>query len=190
MVATHHKQPPQAQAAATRSWLQRWQRRLRQRWYVLSHPRLMHAAMQEALAAQIIASEATHHGQIALYIERELPGHYILADQSPRARAVVLFGKLGVWDTEYNNGVLIYLLEAEHAIEIVADRGVLACTHDADWAAIAEKLGELLHKGQVAQGLQLAIVEVSALLRQHFPRPTDAPATLGNEVPDLPSARY
>ena len=35
-----------------------------------------------------------------------------------------MFGKLRVWDTEHNNGVLIYLLLAEHAIEIVADRGL------------------------------------------------------------------
>lgn len=188
MVESSHKQPPQGQAQ--RSWLQRWQRRIGQRWYALSQPRLMHAAMQQELAAQIVASEAQHQGQIAVYIERELPGHYVLADQSARERAVVLFGKLGVWDTEFNNGVLIYLLEAEHAIEIVADRGVLACTHEADWAAIAEKLGELLQTGQVALGLQLAIAEVSALLRQHFPRAADAPAGLGNEVPDLPGARY
>ena len=36
-----------------------------------------------------------------------------------------MFGKLRVWDTEHNNGVLIYLLLAEHRIEIVADRGLI-----------------------------------------------------------------
>lgn len=186
MVESSHKQA--SQGRAQRTWLQRWQRRIGQRWYALTQPCLMQAAMQQELAAQIIASEAQHQGQIAVYVERELPGHYVLADQTARERAVVLFGKLGVWDTEFNNGVLIYLLEAEHAIEIVADRGVLACTHEADWAAIADKLGQLLQTGQVALGLQLAIAEVSALLRLHFPRAADAPAGLGNEVPDLPGA--
>lgn len=171
-----------------RHWIARVQRRLQQRWYVLRHPALMQPAMQDALATQIAASEAQHQGQIAVYVERELPAHYIHSDKSARERAVVLFGKLGVWDTAHNNGVLIYLLEAEHAIEIVADRGVLACTQAADWAAIAQQLGQLLQNGDAAKGLQLAIDAVSALLLQHFPRQSAACSGLGNEVPDLPVA--
>jgi hypothetical protein len=51
-------------------------------------------------------------------------GKHQSISQLTRQRAVTMFGKLRVWDTEHNNGVLIYVLLAEHAIEIVADRGV------------------------------------------------------------------
>ena len=57
--------------------------------------------------------------------------HYLWRGATARERAVTLFGKLRVWDTEHNNGVLIYLLLAEHAIEIVADRGHRAARVDA-----------------------------------------------------------
>jgi uncharacterized membrane protein len=41
-----------------------------------------------------------------------------------RERALELFAQLRIWDTEHNNGLLIYLLLADRAVEIVADRGI------------------------------------------------------------------
>ncbi len=90
----------------------------------------------EALArlhAQVAASEALHSGEIRLSIEAGLPWSYLRRDATPRDRAVTIFGKLRVWDTEHNNGVLIYLLLAEHAIEIVADRGLVRHVPQAQW---------------------------------------------------------
>ena len=82
---------------------------------------------KDALArieARVAASEKRHSGEIRVVVEAGLPFSYLRRGATPRERAVALFGKLGVWDTERNNGVLIYLLLAEHAIEIVADRGL------------------------------------------------------------------
>ncbi len=71
------------------------------------------------------ASEQRHTGEIRICVEAGLPLSYLWRDAPARASApVMLFGKLRVWDTEHNNGVLIYLLLADHAIEIVADRGI------------------------------------------------------------------
>ena len=85
--------------------------------------------MLQRLAQRVAASERRHSGEIRLCVEASLPASYLwrLNAQTPmrtltRQRAVTMFGKLRVWDTEHNNGVLIYLLLAEHAIEIVADR--------------------------------------------------------------------
>ena len=85
---------------------------------------------KDALArieARVAASEKRHSGEIRVVVEAGLPFSYLRRGATPRERAVALFGKLGVWDTERNNGVLIYLLLAERAIEIVADRGLNAC---------------------------------------------------------------
>ena len=81
------------------------------------------AAMQR-LADRVRRSEARHSGEIRISVEAGLPLSYLWQGLSARDRAITLFGKLRVWDTEANNGVLIYLLLAEHAIEIVADRGL------------------------------------------------------------------
>jgi uncharacterized membrane protein len=47
-----------------------------------------------------------------------------------------LFGEFRVWDTEHNNGVLIYLMFAKRRIEIVADRGIAHRVAQETWRAI------------------------------------------------------
>ena len=97
-------------------------------------------------------------------------------------RAISLFGELRVWDTEANNGVLIYLLLAEHAIEIIADRGLNAHVSQARWEVIIASLRESLRARQFEQGLEAAIDAVDGLLRLHFP--LAAGAANPNELPD------
>jgi uncharacterized membrane protein len=95
-----------------------------------------------------------------------------------------MFGKLRVWDTEHNNGVLVYLLLAEHAIEIVADRGLRTRVAAADWQRIAQRMAAAFREGRFEDGLAQAIDEVTALLVQHFPL---APGEANpNELPDEP----
>ena len=96
----------------------------------------------------------------------------------------MLFGKLRVWDTEHNNGVLIYLLLAEHAIEIVADRGIDAARRRRQWARMAQRMGAAFREGRFEDGLTQALEEVSALLVAHFPL-AEGQADR-NELPDAP----
>jgi hypothetical protein len=83
-------------------------------------------ATLDAIEAAIRASETTHGGEIRFAIENSLPSALIRRDMSGRERAIEIFSNLRVWDTEHNSGVLIYLLLADHDIEIVADRGIAA----------------------------------------------------------------
>ena len=109
------------------------------------------------------------------------------ASATPRDRAVALFGKLGVWDTERNNGVLIYLLLAERAIEIVADRGLNRLVPAAEWDEIAASMQSAFQAGDFEGGLLRAVDAVDALLVRHFAaRPGDVDV---NELPDAPLFR-
>ena len=99
-----------------------------------------------------------------------------------------MFGKLRVWDTEHNNGVLVYVLLAEHAIEIVADRGIDRRVDAAAWDAIAAQMKEPFRGGDFAAGLDRAIDAVDALLVRHFPR-ASGDAAYPNELPDAPVVR-
>jgi len=141
----------------------------------------------EALArieARVAASEQRHSGEIRVCIEPSLPTSYVLKRLKARDRAIMMFGKLRVWDTEHNNGVLIYLMLAEHAIEIVADRGLNRHVSVEQWRTIIDGMREAFRTSRFEDGLTAAIDAVDALLVRHFP------ATEGsvnpNELPNRP----
>jgi uncharacterized membrane protein len=105
---------------------------------------------------------------------------------SARQRAIALFAELGVWDTEANNGVLIYLLLADRQVEIVADRGFQACVSAAQWASICHEMEASFAGGEFEAGAQAGIERIHALLSEHFPaRATDL-AGNPNELPNRP----
>lgn len=149
--------------------------------------RMIGAAAMERIQARVAASEARHSGEIRVCVEAGLPLSYLRRQATPRERAVAMFGKLRVWDTENNNGVLIYLLLAEHAIEIVADRGLNRHVDATQWQEIAEAMRSAFREGQFEAGLNHAIDAVDAMLRQHFAL---APGEVNpNELPDTPFVR-
>ena len=144
--------------------------------------------MAKGLTARVRASERRHAGQVMVCIEGALSLSYAwrAGRQTPlsavmRQRAMAWFGRLRVWDTEHNNGVLIYLLLAERRIEIVADRGLMRHTSEAHWQAVLQALRHPLQQGDFESGLTQALEAVSALLVAHFPLTDSRP----NELPDL-----
>jgi uncharacterized membrane protein len=146
--------------------------------------RVLSDAGLKRLGERVHESEQQHSGEIRLCIEAALPFSYVWKRLSTRDRALMMFGKLRVWDTEHNNGVLVYLLYAEHSIEIVADRGLNALVGAAEWAAIVEAMREPLRAGRFEDGLNIAIDAVGRLLTQHFP--SVAGTASANELPDTP----
>jgi uncharacterized membrane protein len=134
------------------------------------------------LQARVQKSELRHSGEIRLCAEAGLPWSYLRRKLGARARAVTMFGKLRVWDTEHNNGVLIYLLLADRAIEIVADRGVARLVPQAHWQKLAGGMGAAFGAGRFEEGLAQAIDAVDAVLVQHFA--LAAGQTNPNELPD------
>jgi len=167
------------------SLISRFARVWRHRWTDESEVRRkLPADLLDRLTRRVAASERRHSGEIRICAEAGLPSSYLWRDAPARERAVMLFGKLRVWDTEHNNGVLIYLLLAEHAIEIVADRGIDRHVSAEQWAAMAKRMGTAFREGRFEDGLTQALEEMSALLVEHFPLATGAPDR--NELPDAP----
>jgi uncharacterized membrane protein len=80
-----------------------------------------------------------------------------------------VFADLGVWDTEHNNGVLIYLLMAEHDVEIIADRGIASKVPSEAWQAVCHEMEQALRAGDFAAGAVRGIEGVAQLLGEHFP---------------------
>lgn len=163
----------------------RWLRLLRHRLLDESDvQRALDDAAMARLAARVQGSERRHTGEIRLAVEAGLPLSYLWNHLGARDRAVTLFGKLRVWDTEQNNGVLIYLLMADHAIEIVADRGVSRAVDSTQWQSIVQSMQAAFRAGQFEAGLNQAIDAVDALLTERFP--ASESDVSHNELPDTP----
>lgn len=151
--------------------------------------------MLQRVTQRVAASERRHSGEIRICVEASLPASYLwrLSQQQPisaltRQRALSLFGKLRVWDTEHNNGVLIYVLLAEHAIEIVADRGVARHVSPAQWQAMVARMASAFREKRYEDGLTQALEETSAVLMTHFAVDAMQNGSPGqpNELPDAP----
>lgn len=134
------------------------------------------------IEAAITASERRHGGQIRFVAEGALDGRALFTDQSARERAIDLFSALRVWDTELNNGVLIYLLLADRTVEIVADRGINRRVEPGAWQAICENMQRAFASAEFERGIIEGIAAITVLLAAHFPPQAGQP----NELPDRP----
>lgn len=146
----------------------------------------------ERLTQRVAASERRHSGEIRICVESSLPLSYLwrldaqtTMDDLTRQRAVAMFSRLRVWDTEQNNGVLVYLLLAEHAIEIVADRGLARHVDPVQWRAMVAHMAQAFEENRYEDGLTQALEEASALLMAHFAWDSTQAAP-SNELADIP----
>ncbi len=141
-------------------------------------------ARLDRIAHAIADGERRHAGQVMFAVESDLPLSALWRGTSPRERAEHAFAVLRTWDTQANNGVLIYLLLADHAIEIVADRGLQGRVEAAQWRQVCEDFGRLRRDGDLEAAVLATVAEVSRLLAAHFPAiPGQA---CDNELPDRP----
>ncbi len=164
-------------------------------WRLLRHrrldesdaARLLGRDALERLQARVAESEKRHSGEIRICIEAGLPLADLRRRASARDRAVAVFADLRVWDTEHRNGVLIYLLLAERAIEVVADRGLDRLVDAAEWQRLLAAMAGAFREAHFEEGLAAAVDAVDALLARHFP--LAAGRANINELPDAPVMR-
>jgi uncharacterized membrane protein len=137
-------------------------------------------ASLKKIEAAVKASERRHRGELRFAVEGPLAlGHLKI---SPRQRARQVFAQLDVWDTEENTGVLVYVQLVDHAIEIVADRGIAARVAQEEWDAVCRRMEGRFRKREFLDGALEAIDAVTRILARHFPARGANP----NELPDKP----
>ena len=149
------------------------------RWSTRRHfPQSTRDAIEQAIGE----CESRHGGEIRFVVETAFDLPELWRKLAPRTRALQLFGQFGVWNTEHNNGVLIYVLMADHAVEIVADRGIASRVPQAEWDAVCKQMQHHYREGRFREGSVVGILGVGALLGRHFPgtRPS------ANELPNQP----
>lgn len=130
----------------------------------------------------IEAAERQHGGQIRFAVEAALEPLEVWRGKSARERSIEVFAELRVWDTERNNGVLLYLLLADHDVEIVADRGYNGKVRADEWEAICRQMEAALRGGRYEQAVSEGIRGIAELAAAHFP-----PGTGQGELADRPT---
>ncbi len=148
--------------------------RLARFWrHVLMNPmqaaRAFPVATMDAIEREIAAHEKLHRGEVCFVVEAELSSAQLWAELSTRERARQVFAQRGVWNTEENNGVLIYLLLADHGVEVVADRGIDARAGADEWQRICRMIEAHFREGRYEEGAIAGVSAVSLLLERHFP---------------------
>jgi TLP18.3/Psb32/MOLO-1 phosphatase superfamily protein len=137
----------------------------------------------DAIQHAIADSEHRHLGEICFAVEGGMPFGEVVAGRMPRERAQAAFARLRVWNTEHNTGVLVYILIADHAIEIVADRGIAARVAQGEWQAVCDRMRERFAAGEFERGAIEGVEAVSDILAREFPGDGTA---RDNELTDEP----
>lgn len=164
------------------------QNKFKRLWQHWLHPRArveryFPGADLARISRKIGLSEQNHTGQIRFVIESRYSSEAVLKGLDPRTRAWQWFGELGVWDTEHNSGVLVYVSFADHAVEIVADRGISAKVAEEEWQHVCQTMLADFQRGAFVNGLMAGLQEVTQILSSHFPRAQAADFDeLSNEV--------
>ena len=109
-------------------------------------------AALSAIEKAITDTEKTHGGEIRIALEASLDPAELFSELTPRQRALQAFAQLGVWDTELNNGVLIYVLWADRDVEIVADRGFNGRVSAQEWSDVCQRMEQLFSQGARVAG--------------------------------------
>ncbi|MDH3371317.1 MAG: TPM domain-containing protein [Gammaproteobacteria bacterium] len=147
-----------------------WKRSIR---HLLMPPwrvrQLFPKSVMRAIEDTIRKGETTHSGQVCFAVEAALDTRRLLRGVSAHERTIEVFSRLRVWDTENNNGVLIYLLLAEHNVEILADRGIHAKVSKQAWEKICREMETHFRSGHFEEGALTGIQRVTELLARHYP---------------------
>lgn len=147
-------------------------------WQHIIHPRhrvkrhFPTAALQQ-ISRQIAQSERKHWGEIRFVVESCYPIGAIVAGITPRQRAQQWFADLGIWDTEHNTGILVYIGFADHAVEIIADRGIAQRVNNDTWHTVCQNIAQAFRNEDYIGGLTRGLTEIDAVLLREFPNEGD-----------------
>ncbi len=145
--------------------------------------RIFNTACLAEITQTVQLCESSTDVEICVIAEQTLPYSYLRRHLAVRERAIMLFGKHRIWDTENNTGVLIYVNMVERSVELVADRGVAKVVPQSQWDHWVNQLNEAFSHNEYQKGLVRVVTEMGGLFAQGLPR--SRPQRL-NTVPDEP----
>ena len=147
----------------------RW---LKHFFYMPAAKRYFNRIDQHAIAQAVTQAEHGHIGEIQVVIEGCIPSNQAYY-QNTQMRARQLFAELGVWDTEFNSGILLYLNLCEQKVEIVIDRGIQKETEQTVWDEICQKMITQLSKHQYREAVMTGVFSIGEVLNEFYAHSID-----------------
>lgn len=135
--------------------------------YISSTHRYFNKQDRMHIANAVQQAEKGHVGEIQVVIEGHIPCSQAY-HQNTRLRAQQLFAELGVWDTELNSGVLLYLNLCERKVEIVIDRGLKNATQAETWNKICQNIAVTLAQKEYLRAVTEGVNEIGQVLDQYY----------------------
>lgn len=121
----------------------------------------------EQITEAVKHAEKGHIGEIQIVIEAHLPfktAYY----QNTTSRAQQLFAELGVWDTELNSGILLYINLCDSRVELVFDRGIHQHTEAEKWTIICQHIVRKMKQKQYVNAVEMGVKEIGLVLNQYY----------------------
>ncbi|RPH43717.1 MAG: hypothetical protein EHM87_12935 [Burkholderiales bacterium] len=131
----------------------------------------------------IADGERRHRAELRFAVESSLETGQLWRGMQARERALEVFSRFGIWDTEEDNGVLVYLLWADRAAEIVADRGAKRSIDPAVWDRACAQLVAGCRDGQAVEGALACLATLNDALAAAYPADGSANP---DELPNSP----
>jgi uncharacterized membrane protein len=142
------------------------------------------AGSLKRIGQAVAASELSHTAEVRIAVEASLTIRELVYGKSPRTRAIEAFSMLKVWDTEQNNGVLIYINVADRAVEIIADRGVSRVTPKTYWQTLCAEMVQGFRKDAFEASVIQCVSHLSVELAKQFP---SSGISNPDELPNTPA---
>ncbi len=133
------------------------------------------AQEEQQVVNAIKIAEKNTSGEIRVHIEKS-------TDKDALERAKSVFYQLKMNETELQNGVLFYVAIESHHFAVLGDKGINDVVPADFWDSEKELVLSHFKKGEYAKGLELAILEVGAKLKEFFPYQSDDTNELSDEI--------
>ena len=127
------------------------------------------------IVSAIRSCEQRTSGEIRVYIEAKNP--YV----SPLDRAVEVFAKLKMEQTEHRNGVLLYIAYKHHELALFGDTGIYEKAGKEFWDTEVRKMIANFGDNHLPEGIIECVLNVGEVLNQAFPYIASEDK---NELPD------
>ena len=119
--------------------------------------------------------ESSTAGELRLHIEDR-------CEEAPVHRAIEVFNKLGMYKTDHQTGILIYVATEDHKLAIIGDKGIHSILGDAYWNQIMTEMRQLITNESIYAGVIYGVQAVGEKLIEHFPEKRPPHNELSNEI--------
>lgn len=128
---------------------------------------------QKIIHAIAMAEEKTS-GEIRVHIERH-------SKEEPLQRAAKIFHDLGMDETRFQNGVLIYVATEDHKVAVYAGKSIHRKVEEGFWDNVLALILQHFKEDAFEKGLEEAVHKVGHKLADQFPYHQKGAV---NELPD------